>query len=424
MIKRLLQQALAKAARRIIVTRKPEVIAITGSVGKTTTKDAIAAVLSSRFAVRATHKNYNNEIGLPLTVIGAASPGRSLFGWRTVLADARKIAADRQAPYPEMLVLEMGIDHPGDMSALVAIAPPARAVITRLGTAHAEFFGSVADLHAEKLKLAEALGPDGVFVLNYEDERLRASGSQSKARTLTYGFSRQADVCAENISLHVSDDPGVSFKLVYDGSAVPVSIPGLISRPGILAALAAAAVGFSYGLNAIEIAQALQTFQTPAGRMRLLAGSYDGFLIDDSYNSSPEAVRESLDTVAEIDQTQYAESWIVLGDMRELGAESRRAHHEIGEYVAGKGFDHLITVGAEASLIAEEARKKGMKTEQIIGFADCNSAAEYLHEKVKQRDLVLIKGSQAVRLEKIVKRLMKEPKHAEKLLVRQGKEWR
>ncbi len=424
MIKRLLQQALAKAARRIIVTRKPEVIAITGSVGKTTTKDAVAAVLSSRFAVRATHKNYNNEIGLPLTVIGAASPGRSLFGWRRVLADARKIAADRQAPYPEMLVLEMGIDHPGDMSALVAIAPPARAVITRLGTAHAEFFGSVADLHAEKLKLAEALGPDGVFVLNYEDERLRAAGSQSKARTLTYGFSRQADVCAENISLHVSDDPGVSFKLVYDGSAVPVSIPGLISRPGILAALAAAAVGFSYGLNAIEIAQALQTFQTPAGRMRLLAGSYDGFLIDDSYNSSPEAVRESLDTVAEIDQTQYAESWIVLGDMRELGAESRRAHHEIGEYVASKGFDHLITVGAEASLIAEEARKKGMKTEQIIGFADAASAAEYLFEKVRQHDLVLVKGSQAVRLEKIVKRLMKEPKHAEKLLVRQGKEWR
>lgn len=424
MMKRLIEKRLAQSAQRLIAARQPEIIAITGSVGKTTTKDAIAAVLAARFAVRATHKNYNNEIGLPLTVIGVDSPGRSLLGWSKVFREAKNLAVDRQAPYPEMLVLEMGIDHPGDMDVLTHIAPPARAVITRLGTAHAEFFSSLTELHAEKLKLAAALGDEGIFIYNYEDEKLRAAGQASKARTLSYGFSRQADVAAENIALHVSADPGVNFKLVYDGSAVPVSIPGLISRPGILAALAGAAVGFSYGLNAIEIAQALKNFHTPAGRMHLLPGGYDGLLIDDSYNSSPEAVRESLDTVAEIDRQEYGEAWIVLGDMRELGVESRRAHHDIGEYVAGKGFDHLVTVGPEAALIAEEARKRGMKTEQIVSFTDADSAAAYIKEKVGKGDLVLVKGSQAVRLEKVVKQLMKEPKRAAELLVRQGKEWK
>lgn len=424
MLRSILQKMLAKAARDIIRSRRPHVIGITGSVGKTTTKEAIAAVVAARFELRSTYKNYNNEIGLPLTIIGAATPGRSLSGWLAIINQAKRIVRDHSLPYPEMLVLEMGIDHPGDMDILTSIAPPSCAVITRLGTAHVEFFNSLADLHAEKLKLEQALPDDGCFIYNYEDERLRQAGQYSSRRTISYGFTRAADVAAEHLVFNFSDNPGASFKLVYQGSAVPVNIPGIISRPGVLAALAAAAVGFNYGLNAIEISQALRNFQGPAGRMRLLENSFNGILIDDTYNASPEAARESLDTLAEIDRDSYRRSWAVLGDMRELGDESAKAHREIGQYVVDKNIDRLVTVGAEALTIAEEARKQGMEEANIYAFDSSEEAADFLAESVEAGDALLIKGSQAVRLERITKKLLKDPSRADELLVRQSLEWK
>lgn len=424
MLKRLLQQKLAAAARRLIAARRPEIIGISGSVGKTTSKEAIAAVLSARFAVRATYKNYNNEIGLPLTVIGADTPGRSLSGWLAVLRQAKRLAEDKQAAYPEMLVLEMGIDRPGDMDALLAIARPSRAVLTRLGTAHLEFFPSLAALYSEKLKIAQGLLPDGICIYNYEDEALRGAVADLPCQTIGYGFSRQAEVAAENISIRFGAEPGSSFKLVYDGSAVPVFIPGLVSRPGILAALAGAAVGFSYGLNAIEIAGALAQFSVPAGRMRVLSGINQSLIIDDTYNSSPEAAEESLRTLAEIPRDTYAASWAVLGDMRELGAESERAHRSIGARVAELGIDRLVTVGAEAALIAAAARQAGMPAERIMACPEATAAADYLASELAAHDVVLIKGSQAVRLEKVVESLLAEPARAGEWLVRQGAEWK
>lgn len=426
MIKKILQKKLGSLARQIIQVHKPEIIGITGSVGKTTTKDAIATVLQSRFTTRASYKNYNNEIGLPLTVIGAESPGRSPAGWLSVIQKAKKIIAESQVTYPEMLVLEMGIDHPGDMDYLISIAQPSRTIITRLGKAHAEFFSSVNELHQEKLKLAKALSEDGILIYNFEDEILRGASRDFPVRMISYGVSAGADVCATNLSLNISvatAEVGITFKLEYEGSVVPVFIPGLLSRPSLLAALAGAAVGFSYGLNGIEVSHALHNYKLPPGRMNMIAGKQNSLVIDDSYNSSPEAVLESLETISELPRDQYHNSWIILGDMRELGKESQSAHKHIGTVCAQKNFDFLVTVGAEAQSISQNAVEAGMKADHVHHFSDSLLAAEFVEKSIAAQDVILVKGSQAVRMEKIVKQLMKNPESASKLLVRQGSEW-
>lgn len=426
MLRKILQKKLKTLSRDILQAHKPEIIGITGSVGKTTTKEAVATVLKSRFTIRASYKNYNNEIGLPLTIIGAKSPGRSIIGWLSVFHKTKKVISDPRSTYPEMLVLEMGVDHPGDMDYLTSIVRPSRAIITRLGRAHVEFFSSVHELHQEKLKLAKSLPEEGILIYNFEDEIVRAACSDLKVRMISYGVSVGADVRATNISLHISADStevGMRFKLEYDGSVVPVFIPGLISRPSLLAALAAAAVGYSYDFNGIEVAGALHNFRLPPGRMNLIAGKQNTLIIDDTYNSSPEAATESLLTISELSRDQYNKSWAILGDMRELGKESKSAHMQIGLVCAEKKLDHLVTVGEEAQYISQSAQEAGMDAEYIHHFPDSITAAEFLEKYIAERDLILVKGSQAVRMEKIVKQIMKNPEQASELLVRQGIEW-
>lgn len=426
MIKKIVQKKVATLAKNIVKTHNPEIIAITGSVGKTTTKEAIATVLSSRFNTRASFKNYNNELGVPLTIIGSKSPRRSVSGWLEVFAQAKKIGHTPKINYPEMLVLEMGIDHPGDMDYLTSIVAPSRVVMTRLGSAHAEFFSSVNDLHQEKLKLISALQDQGILIYNYEDEILRTYCQDFPGKTLSYGIDEKADVRGTNIALSIDTDSsqvGMSFKLECVGSVVPVFIPGLFSTPSLLAALAGAAVGFSYEFNGIEVADALANFKLPPGRMNLISGFNEQIIIDDSYNSSPEACVESIKAVLEIPRDQYHKLWVVLGDMRELGQDSRNAHKNIGNFCAEKKIDYLITVGEEAKNISEAAKKSGMNEKNVWHFESSIDAAEFLKTKVQAKDLILVKGSQAVRMEKIVKHLMKFPEKAKELLVRQEPEW-
>lgn len=425
-MKKILQKLLARRARAIIEAYKPEVIGITGSVGKTSTKEAIATVLSTCFHVRAAYKNYNNELGVPLTIIGSESPGRSVRGWQQVLAKAKQLTLTPDPDYPAMLVLEMGIDHPGDMEYLTSIAAPTRAVLTRLGTAHLEFFSSREALHQEKLRLAQAVSQEGVVIYNYEDEKLRAATQDLPVKTLGYGFSPAADIRAEHLSINFSGEAasrGVTFKLVSEGSAVPVFIPGVISRPAVLAALAGAAVGFSYDMNAIEIAQALKHFETPPGRMKLLEGIRQTMIIDDSYNASPEAVQESLKMLQTIPREDYHASWVVLGDMRELGTDSQTAHEKIGELCAEANNDYLVTVGNDAEAIGQAAIKQGLEPARVWHFSNAVAAADFLEKTLSEKDVILVKGSQAVRLEKIVKRLLAHPETATTVLVRQGPEW-
>ncbi|MCX6793008.1 MAG: UDP-N-acetylmuramoyl-tripeptide--D-alanyl-D-alanine ligase [Candidatus Falkowbacteria bacterium] len=426
MFKSLLQKILAMLARKVILARQPEIIGVTGSVGKTSTKEAITKVLEKNFQVRGAYKNYNNEIGLPLTVLGAVSAGKNIFAWFKIFKRSFALMnKESKLDYPEFLILEMGIDRPNDMDYLLSIIRPTRAVITKLGQAHLEFFNSLDQLHAEKMKLARALPETGWIIYNYDDENLRNIVKTLPRQSLGYGFSEGADVMAENISTSQGminqAEAGISFKMKLDGSNIPVFLPGVIGRPPIYSALAAAAVALSYGLNGLEISEALKNVRQPAGRLQLINGKNGTLIIDDTYNSSPDSVLEGLAAIPEIPMELRKRVWAVLGDMKELGALSDKGHEDVGKAVAKKA-DSLVAVGEQAKIILDSASKAGLK--DVYHFNNSLEAADFLEHEIKAGDLLFIKGSQSMRMEKVVKRLMKDQARASELLTRQGEEWR
>lgn len=425
MFKRLLQLKLKILAKIILAKYKPDVIGITGSVGKTSAKNAVYAVLSSKFNVRKNIKNYNNEIGLPLTIIGSKSGGRSMISWAMIFLKASKIIFFKDKNYPKILVLEMGIDRMGDMAYLLSIVKCRNGLVTAIGHSHLEFFGSIEKIQKEKGQLIGSLSKNGFAIFNYDDERAKKIGKQSKVRTLSYGFSEGADIRArELVSQTDKDIPGISFKLSYKGSFVPVFLSGAISKASVYSALAGAALGVAYDMNLIDIANALKIMRQPKGRMTLIPGIKDTLLIDDTYNSSPESSFLAIDTLSSIDVSDDRKKFAILGDMLELGSFSEEGHRSVGEHVAKMKIDKLISVGERSRDIGRGALAAGMKEDDIFHFADTESAGKFVQERMKKGDVLLIKGSQGVRMEKIVKEVMRDPLEAEELLVRQDDEWK
>lgn len=428
MLKTILQSLLGWLAKKILKKYKPDVVGVTGSVGKTTAKEAVAAVLASRFTARASVKNYNNEIGLPLTIIGAdKSAGKSWLGWARILLAAARLLLARDKNYPEVLVLEMGADKPGDIEYLTDIAPCKVGVLTFISHAHTEFFKTIKKIAQEKRMIISHLRQDGFAVLNFDNELVMQSAATTKAEIVTYGFKDGADLQATGVII-LKDDragwpTGLNFKVLYKGSVVPVFLDGVISKSAIYAALSGLAVGTVFGVNLVDGAQALSKVEWPAGRMRLIAGIKNILIIDDTYNSSPDAAKIALEALAQVEIKSGNERWAALGDMLELGTETENAHRELGFKVAELGIDNLITVGEAAKHIAQSAKEAGLDEHRITSFANSREAGRFLQGKLKSGDVVLAKGSQGARMEKIVKELMAQPLEATELLCRQGKEW-
>lgn len=404
---------------------QPEVIGVTGSAGKTSSREAIYTVLSSKFQVRQNIKNYNNEIGLPLTIIGIESPGRSLLGWIKVFLKATSLIIKKDKTYPDILVLEMGVDQPGDMAYLTDFVRPKLGVVTLIGPMHLEHFGTIEKIEKEKGGLVSALPNDGWAIVNYDDERCRAIGKASKAKTLTYGFDQKASVRAVEIffSFEHQDDheglAGVSFKLSYDGSIVPVLLPKVLGYGAIYAALAGAAVGVTYGMNLVEIAQALRNLRSPKGRMNIIPGIKQTLIIDDTYNGSPQPTIAALQVVGKIPLAKGARRIAVLGDMMELGHFTQEGHRSVGRTAAENKIDILIAVGERSKETAKAAEQAGITKDNIFKFDSSEEAKVFLKDLLLAGDLVLVKGSQSMRMEKAVKEVMAEPLKAKELLVRQ-----
>lgn len=424
-MKRILQLKLKYAAKLILAKYKPDVIGITGSVGKTSTKEAIYKVLSSKNNVRRNVKNYNNEFGLPLTIIGADSPGRNIFGWFLVFFKALKLILFKDKNYPQILVLEMGIDHPGDMKYLNSIVECKFGVVTTVGTVHAENFDSLEELRKEKAELIKNVLKGGWSIINYDDESTRKMINESKAKVLTYGLDAKAQIKAQEINFSFQEEglKGLSFKMLYNGSVVPMMLPNVLSRSSVYNALAAAAVGVAYGMNLIDISTALRDFLPPQGRMNLIPGVKNTIIVDDSYNAEPKSMKAALETLKMIPKKDDARKFAVLGDMLELGKYSEEKHREIGQEVVVSDADKLIVVGERARDIARGAESAGMKRDDIFQFSNSEEAGKFIQNRIKQNDIILVKGSQGARMEKIVKEIMAEPLRAPELLVRQGKSW-
>ena len=424
LLKTILQTILRYLSSWILRKYKPEIIGITGSVGKTSAKEAIYTVLVGKYRVRKNIKNYNNELGVPLTIIGTKSGYNSPLQWLLIFIKALRLLMWRDHQYPQILILEMGADHPGDIAYLVSFVKCHIGVLTAVSESHMEYFGSVDNIATEKRNIITHLAKSDYAVINMDNEKAWQQKSHTKANVYSYGESEQALVRASDITLmHRQNDFGLNLKLYYQGTVVPMFLPQVISHQQVHAILAGVAVGLIYQMNLVEIGERVNLYQSPPGRTKYIPGINGTHLIDDTYNSSPLAVAAAISLLIDLPINEGAKRWIVLGDMLELGSISQSAHQEIGSLVAQSSIDYLVTFGERAKDISLAAAQNGLAQDHIYTFTDQMKLASFLREQIKAEDIILVKGSQGMRMEKIIKSIMKDPEKAEELLVRQDKEW-
>jgi UDP-N-acetylmuramoyl-tripeptide--D-alanyl-D-alanine ligase len=350
------------------------VVGITGSVGKTTTKELVASVLEKRYCTFKSEGNLNNEIGLPLMLLK--------------LTEAH-----------ERAVLEMGFYQPGEIKFLCDLARPHVGVVTNIYPVHLERAGSLENIARGKGELVEALpaGPEGTAILNYDDPLVRAMRTQTRARVFTYGLDPEADLWADEIE---SDGlEGIHFELHYRHERLHLRVP-LLGRHSAHTALRAAAVGLVEDLTWQEIVEGLQSLGAAQIRLAAVTGPGGSLLLDDTYNASPESVIAALNLLHELEGRHVA----VLGDMLELGAFEEAGHRMVGRR-AREVADLLITVGPRARLIADEARQSGLPAAAVVELPDGPAALVYLRRHIGAGDVVLLKGSRAVRLDRVVAEL-------------------
>ena len=427
-MKAILQKILAILARATINRYRPMVVGVTGSVGKTTARMAIFTVLKKKYRARTAEKNYNNEIGLPLAILGIPHYERNIFLWGIAFVKLAIRLVFREHSYPEVLVLEYGVDRPGDMDYLLSIAKPRIAVVTALGKipVHVEYFADTEALAREKEKVIKSLPADGWAILNHDDPRVYDMKERTSARVQTYGLSENAGLEIINLeirtrpNIHLSEVPdGISFKIKHGGTIVPIRL-AVFGSSSAYAAAASLGVGIAMGMNLVEISQALETFKPLPGRMRLLTGIKGSWILDDTYNASPDSMQSAIKTLKELPARRRI---AVLGDMLELGRFTEEAHRAIGARVQ-ESADVLFTVGVRAKFIVEEAAAEGMERVNIKMFDDSQTAGQELDRFIEPGDLILIKGSQGMRMEKAVFEIMAQPERVEELLVRQDKYWK
>ena len=422
--KKIIIAILTYEASILLRRTKPFVIAVTGSVGKTSTKDAIFTILKNYKNTRKSEKSFNSEIGVPLSVLGLPNAWDNPLAWLKNIIDGGIIAFFSKK-YPEVLVLEAGVDRPGDMANLTTWLKPDIVVMTRLPDVpvHVEFFGTPDEVVAEKMELLKALKPDGVFIYNHDDMKLQEAAKG--VRQSSIGFSRyitsQFTASADNI-IYRDDVPlGSSFTISHLEESVAIRVVGSVGVQNAYTYAAAAAVAAQFDIPLASVSEALAEHVVPPGRMRILPGIKHSLIIDDTYNSSPIAAESALLSLKELRGAKRKIA--VLGDMLELGQYSSREHERIGE-LAVQCADVLITLGVRSRKTAESALDHGMSEKVIFQYDDVSRAGRELQSYIKLGDVLLVKASQSIRAERIVEEIMAEPEKASQLLVRQDLSWK
>ncbi len=349
-----------------------EVIGVTGSSGKTSTKDVIAAMLAVRMPVGKTIGNFNNHVGVPLSILGLP-------------ADAR------------VAVLEIGMNHAGEIRELSAIAQPRIGVVTNVGRAHMEAFHSIEEIAAAKRELIEALPSDGIAVLNADDPLAIRFRDAHPGRTITFGLNAGADVRAENLECA---SEGVRFRV---GSAEFAS--SFLGRHGVLNLLAGMAVAGIYGIRPEQLTDVVS--QLSPGSMRGQRLRHKGILIlNDCYNSNPDAARAMIDVLRD---TPAKRRIAVLGEMLELGRWSETLHREVGRYVAMTGINVLVGIRGAARYLVDSARESGQAVDAAFFFDDAAAAGDQLRKIAREGDVILFKGSRGAQVERALERFLSPP---------------
>ncbi len=432
----ILRIILKQLARLMIWKFNPEIIAITGSVGKTSAKEAIYAALAEKYKVRKSIGGLNTEIGLPISIIGddkdfseeelkivaphsffiAPQEGkkiRKIFFWVKVFFLALfRLFFLSKSRYPKILVLECGVEYPNDMVKFLEFIKPKVGIITAIGDipSHIEFFDNPEAVAREKGKLIENLSSNGFVVLNFDDEIVMSLKEKTRAQIKTFGFNefleKKPDIKISNFENKIEDGKpvGISFKIESGGNFIPFAFKNIFGKSHAYAVAVGMAIGFIFDLNLVETAESILKNYNPAkGRMNLTAGNKGVYIIDDTYNASPISMKLAIETLGELNGKRKV---AILGDMLELGEYFKKAHKDIGKF-ATTIVDLLAVVGEGGKIIADSAKANGLAEDKIIIFENADIAVNKIGDIIKEGDIILVKASRGIRLDKVVEKIKK-----------------
>ncbi len=416
-MKILLKSILGIITRMIIKKYNPYIIAVTGSVGKTSTKEAIVSVLSNDFSVKGSAGNLNTEFGAPLVFFDHTEAVGGVFDWIKIITKGVRLLIFRDSNYAKVIVSEMAADKPGDIGYLSSIIKPHTAVITAVGETpvHVEFYKNAEDVAKEKEKILSFLPKNKGTAILCLDDRFVANMRGKETHRITFGFNEGADIQIKNFKNSLS---GISFNILYEKENISLFVPQCIGRSSAYSVTAAFAVGVSLGMKPGNIS--VNNIKSLPGRLSLIEGKNKSTIIDGSYNASPVSVISALDCLEELPGKRKI---AVIGDMLELGTHSLGEHQKVAEK-ALSFCDYLLLVGNFSNKTKDNILKKGFKKDHIFSFVKSEEALSFLSDIISSGDLVLVKGSQGVRTEKIVFGIMRYPEMAGNLLVRQSSYWK
>lgn len=418
LFKKLVSWKIGLCARILLARKKPEIIAITGSAGKTSAKEFTAKLLSIDFDVLAPEEGYNTELGAPLGVFGEKAPDNLFSPIRWIPIILRCVfKALFMKNFPDKLIVEMGADKPGDVKYLASLFKPKIGVILSVLPTHMEEFKNIDTIAREKSELAAAIPENGKLFLNYDDSRVREMAKKTKGNVIFFGLKENNGYWVKNLK---SDLAGMTFELNYYEKKTKFKAR-LYGEHLIYSLLAAITIAAESNISMTEICDEVTELTPFKGRMNVLEGIKGSIIIDDSYNANPESTKRALKFLSKIPGRKIA----LLGSMNELGDYEKPGHEEAG-HEAGKVADILLTVGEPAKkYLAPAALGEKIKKDSILSFETAVEAGEWLAGKLRDGDVVLAKGSQNnVRMENAVEIIMAHPEDKNELLVRQSSFWK
>jgi UDP-N-acetylmuramoyl-tripeptide--D-alanyl-D-alanine ligase len=406
-------------ARLVVRRYRPHIVMITGSVGKTSTKDAVAAVLGTRFFVRKSEKSFNSEFGVPFTILGVDNPWDNPLAWFALVKQAVSLLILPNV-YPKMLVLEVAADRPGDLARILRIVTPDAVIVTPFPEipVHVEAYASPAAVHEEEFSPAHALHAAAPLIISTDDAYSYENAVRTPAHVISYGLAQKATVRLSNIGYAESEGHvvGMQAEVSVQGVQKRLLVQGSVGGAQVFPGAAALATACAFDIDPeVALAALATSYEPPAGRGRLLPGKNGSIIIDDSYNASPVAAEYALKTLKDFPRAKRRIA--VLGDMLELGRYSVTEHERIGA-LARQSADVVVAVGIRARAFALAEGNA-----EVLLFDNSTAAAQELPSRVQEGDVILIKGSQSIRTEFIVKALLDNPRDVSKL-VRQEKKWK
>lgn len=429
LLKQLIKKIFKYEAKLVLKKYNPKIIAITGSVGKTVTKDILYSLLSKNFFVRKSEKSFTTELGVPLTIVGSSNGRGTILDWLRNLFFGFFLLFKNEK-YPDILILEIDGDKPGDIENISKWIKPDILIITAIGEvpSHIESFGSdIERFLAEKKELLKAMGREGVVFYNADDENVGRLLNDFNVEKISCGLSKDCTVFGSDfqiltgVSNGIKVPTGISFDMEINANKFSLNMMDTLGISNVYAVLLSLAVGSHLGISVDDLVPLINKTSALPGRMKLVSGIKDTVIIDDSYNSSPIAMRQAVGALFRVDIS--GRKIVVVGDMMELGKFSTNEHRAVAKLLRDTA-NYVVCVGLRAKKgIGEELLNLGFDESNIYSTDTAEEAGIYLQNIIQTGDIVLVKGSQSMRMERVVEEIMRHPEDKEKLLARQEEEW-